>query len=293
MVTWTRPLERRCAAGATGSPLSTSDGPPGPDDVRRGCGARSSPSSPDCRSTMWCGWSRGVPRALRRRSSRAWPGHCSCNPWSATTPTGWPASSRHRRGRSPRISPPGSNGCWLASGTSRSACSVPTGPCCPGPPHGQRCWATPARGRGSSGTSYGSVFTTGPNGLSAWPVLHDGDALKRALVADLRAAHIDHPDDRGLVDLVADLRARSTEFTRLWDEGVIGRHVSARKTVVHPQVGELTLRLRRAHRPRLRRPARRLHGGLGFRRRGKVGVPAGHERGNLLAAESPSSGWWR
>ncbi len=25
---------------------------------------------------------------------------------------------------------------WLASGSSRWACSVPTGPCCPAPPHG-------------------------------------------------------------------------------------------------------------------------------------------------------------
>jgi len=86
-----------------------------------------------------------------------------------------------------------------------------------------------------------AVFTPGPNGLSAWPVLNDGDALSRALVADLRAALVDHPDDRGLADLVADLRGNSTEFAGLWDEGAVGLHPSARKTVVHPEVGEVTL----------------------------------------------------
>lgn len=84
-----------------------------------------------------------------------------------------------------------------------------------------------------------AVFTTGPRGLAAWPVLNDGDALNRALVADLRTALVDHPRDRGLIDLVADLRS-STEFTRLWDEGAVGLHVSSRKIIVHPQVGEVT-----------------------------------------------------
>ncbi|WP_433436967.1 helix-turn-helix transcriptional regulator [Nonomuraea sp. CA-141351] len=85
-----------------------------------------------------------------------------------------------------------------------------------------------------------AVFATGPRGLAAWPVLHDGDALNRALVADLRTALVDYPRDRGLIDLVADLRSTSTEFTRLWDEGAVGRHVSARKIIVHPQAGEVT-----------------------------------------------------
>lgn len=81
----------------------------------------------------------------------------------------------------------------------------------------------------------------GQRGLAAWPVLPDGgDNLYRALVADLRAAHVDYPGDRGLSDLLDELRASSTEFARLWDEGAVGRHVSARKTILHPQVGEVT-----------------------------------------------------
>lgn len=85
-----------------------------------------------------------------------------------------------------------------------------------------------------------AVFATGSRGLASWPVLNDGDGLNRALVADLRTALVDHPADRGLTDLIAELRAGSAEFARLWDEGAVGRHVSARKVIVHPQVGEVT-----------------------------------------------------
>ncbi|WP_086663479.1 helix-turn-helix transcriptional regulator [Lentzea kentuckyensis] len=85
-----------------------------------------------------------------------------------------------------------------------------------------------------------AVFTTGHRGLAAWPVLADGDVLKPALVADLRTALVDYPHDRGLVSLLAELRSTSAEFTRLWDEGTVGPHVSARKIIKHPQVGEVT-----------------------------------------------------
>lgn len=80
----------------------------------------------------------------------------------------------------------------------------------------------------------------GHRGLAAWPVLHDGDNLNRVLVADLRAAQVDYPGDRGLSDLLTELRESSAVFARLWDEGAVGRHVSSRKTIVHPQVGGVT-----------------------------------------------------
>jgi hypothetical protein len=80
----------------------------------------------------------------------------------------------------------------------------------------------------------------GQRGLAAWPVLHDGENLNRVLVADLRAAQVDYPGDRGLSDLLAELRSSSAVFARLWDEGAVGRHISSRKTIVHPQVGEVT-----------------------------------------------------
>ncbi|MFC9690017.1 helix-turn-helix transcriptional regulator [Kribbella sp. NPDC056951] len=84
-----------------------------------------------------------------------------------------------------------------------------------------------------------AVFATGSSGLTSWPVLQDGDALKPALVADLRTALVNYPRDRGLSSLVEELRSASPEFARRWDEGTVGPHVSARKTVVHPQVGEV------------------------------------------------------
>lgn len=85
-----------------------------------------------------------------------------------------------------------------------------------------------------------AVFASGPGTLAAWPVQHDGDALHSALVAGLRTALVTCPRDRGLVELVVELRSTSAEFARLWDEGAVGPHVSARKTIVHPQVGEVT-----------------------------------------------------
>ncbi|MER6089728.1 hypothetical protein [Streptomyces bluensis] len=86
-----------------------------------------------------------------------------------------------------------------------------------------------------------AVFAVGPSGLAAWPVLQDGDAMAPALVAYLRTALVNYPRD----------------------------HRAGRRGDV---------RLRGAHRPRLRRPPRRLLGGRGFRRCGKAGVPTGHER---------------
>ncbi|GAA2296487.1 helix-turn-helix transcriptional regulator [Nonomuraea roseoviolacea subsp. roseoviolacea] len=85
-----------------------------------------------------------------------------------------------------------------------------------------------------------AVFATGPTGLATWPVIQEDDTLGPALVADLRTALVNYPHDRELAGLLAELRSSSAEFTRLWDEGAVGPHVSARKTVVHPQVGEVT-----------------------------------------------------
>ena len=85
-----------------------------------------------------------------------------------------------------------------------------------------------------------AVFTDGPSGLASWPVRQDVDgALQSALVSDLRGALVDHPRDPGLIALVTELRATSAPFAELWDQGAVGVHVSARKTVEHPQVGDV------------------------------------------------------
>lgn len=86
-----------------------------------------------------------------------------------------------------------------------------------------------------------AVFTDGPSGLASWPVRQDdGDGLQDALVADLRGALVDYPLDAGLAALVAELRLTSAHFAWLWDQGMVGQHVSARKTIEHPQGGDLT-----------------------------------------------------
>ena len=86
-----------------------------------------------------------------------------------------------------------------------------------------------------------AVFTDGPSGLASWPVRHELDgALQSALVSDLRGALVEHPRDPGLAALVTELRTTSASFARLWDQGAVGAHVSARKTVEHPQVGDVT-----------------------------------------------------
>ena len=85
-----------------------------------------------------------------------------------------------------------------------------------------------------------AVFSDGVSGLSAWPVRHPDVGLEAALVADLRSALVDYPRDSHLQSLVAEMRTTSEHFARLWDAGGVGKHVSSRKTIEHPQVGDVT-----------------------------------------------------
>lgn len=60
-------------------------------------------------------------------------------------------------------------------------------------------------------------------------------------VASLRAAAAKYPHDTLLRELVADLRARSDEFARLWVETDSAPWRSHTKTIRHPEIGEITL----------------------------------------------------
>lgn len=61
-------------------------------------------------------------------------------------------------------------------------------------------------------------------------------------VADLRVAAAQYPEDPGIRQLLARLRAASPEFVRRWDQlQVCVRHGSTVKKINHPVVGELTL----------------------------------------------------
>ena len=60
-------------------------------------------------------------------------------------------------------------------------------------------------------------------------------------VMGLRAAAARYPDDVGLRELLGALRGGSEEFARLWEQGGVSTWRSHRKTVEHPQLGQLTL----------------------------------------------------
>ncbi|HEX6417995.1 MAG TPA: helix-turn-helix transcriptional regulator [Acidimicrobiales bacterium] len=73
-------------------------------------------------------------------------------------------------------------------------------------------------------------------------VAHDPDEDERTAVetvASLRLVAARYPEDPGLRRLVAELRAGSPRFTRLWDEGPVAERRSSRKTVQHPTLGRL------------------------------------------------------
>ncbi len=83
-------------------------------------------------------------------------------------------------------------------------------------------------------------YFTDPSARELFPA-EDRDRAGRAAVADLRATLARRPDDARLAGLVRRLRARSEEFSALWD----AHHVAVRRTDVkrflHPVVGLLEL----------------------------------------------------
>ena len=75
------------------------------------------------------------------------------------------------------------------------------------------------------------------------PLVQSGDQaadFAREMVSDLHAALSVYPDDRGLIDLIADLRAASPTFENLWGKWQVATRRSDRKTVDSPVVGHVT-----------------------------------------------------
>ncbi|GAA2656647.1 transcriptional regulator [Paractinoplanes durhamensis] len=66
-------------------------------------------------------------------------------------------------------------------------------------------------------------------------------SFESAMVGDLLTASARYPADRGLRELITDLRAESSRFAELWDSGRAGVHESSCKTIEHPVVGSLYL----------------------------------------------------
>jgi transcriptional regulator with XRE-family HTH domain len=67
------------------------------------------------------------------------------------------------------------------------------------------------------------------------------ERLDRAMVSDLRRAAARYPDDPGLARLVAELRAGSDRFERLWTLRELDERHGDTKRIRHPQLGLLEL----------------------------------------------------
>jgi transcriptional regulator with XRE-family HTH domain len=66
------------------------------------------------------------------------------------------------------------------------------------------------------------------------------DRFAREMVSDLHAAKSVHPDDRGLAELICDLRRESPTFEHMWGEWHVANRISDRKTIDSPTVGPIT-----------------------------------------------------
>jgi hypothetical protein len=81
---------------------------------------------------------------------------------------------------------------------------------------------------------------TGARGRVVWT---DAERVRfeTQIVADLHDVLGRFPDDEPLRALLDDLRRVSPRFAELWEQRPVARHGAARKTIRHPEVGEITL----------------------------------------------------
>lgn len=70
----------------------------------------------------------------------------------------------------------------------------------------------------------------------------DRDRIVRDGIAHLRAAWAAHPDDQVLTDLIVELTRSHGEFARLWATRDVKTNGRGDKVLLHPEVGELTMR---------------------------------------------------
>jgi transcriptional regulator with XRE-family HTH domain len=97
----------------------------------------------------------------------------------------------------------------------------------------------PAGSRGRDRNVLWRHFTGGSGRVIHTP--EDEPRFEASAVADLRGAAARYPRDAGLRRLVADLRAASPAFARLWESREVGTHERDRKTVHHPELGPITV----------------------------------------------------
>ena len=75
-------------------------------------------------------------------------------------------------------------------------------------------------------------------------VVRDPDqlaAFERDIVADLRSAAGRYPGDTALAAMIEELRVRSPHFAAIWADARVALHLSAKKTILTPSVGLITL----------------------------------------------------
>jgi transcriptional regulator with XRE-family HTH domain len=78
--------------------------------------------------------------------------------------------------------------------------------------------------------------------FTGWPVVSENsEATDRAVVADLRRASARYPGDAALAGLIRRTLDGNARFAHLWHEAAVSRHTEDRKTIRHPDVGDITV----------------------------------------------------
>jgi len=78
--------------------------------------------------------------------------------------------------------------------------------------------------------------------LAAWRVVSEKrEESDRAIVADLRRAAARYPWDKRLAALIRRSVDGNARFAALWREGAVGTHAEDRKTIRHPEIGDITV----------------------------------------------------
>jgi transcriptional regulator with XRE-family HTH domain len=78
--------------------------------------------------------------------------------------------------------------------------------------------------------------------FTGWPVLSENsEATDRAVVADLRRASARYPGDERLAGLIRRMLDGSPRFAQLWRDGAVSRHTEDRKTIHHPDIGDINV----------------------------------------------------
>ncbi|UVY82655.1 helix-turn-helix transcriptional regulator [Brachybacterium sp. NBEC-018] len=92
--------------------------------------------------------------------------------------------------------------------------------------------------RGPERSAIHRWFADPASGRSAYPA-RDHAHQGRLQVAQLRAAYGREATRARAAEMARDLTARSPEFAQLWERQEVGHRFEDRKTVVHPQIGEI------------------------------------------------------